>query len=331
LHIYLIDLLACPACQGDLWWKIKRKGNNRIEEGDAVCEQCAASYPIRDGIAVFLPPDGQRNDLWEQLDSQLLVYLKEHPEIERKLMRPPVDKLNPADIFFRALVLEERGEHRLARKLERLAKKGLYTGEYLQCWQSQVEWVIGELSGTSRPVIDLASGRGYLVEKMARNLSNMIVATDFSPRVLMRDKIWFEEEGLYKQISFLAVDARRTPFRDQSIGTLTTNLGLPNIEHPKGLLRELRRIVAGKFLGISFFYPQDDEANAKVLKEYGLDMFFLPETTAKFHAADWEMDFVNQCESSANPTPSSEILDGAKIDSFPIMETTLRWGVIAAE
>lgn len=331
MHTYLVELLQCPVCRGDLSWNIKRKGNDRIEEGDAVCEQCAVSYPIREGIAVFLPTDSQRNDMWEQLDSQLLVYLNEHPDIERKLMGTPVNKLNPADIFFRALVLEERGEPRLARELERQAEKGLYTEEYLRCWRSQVDWVISQLSGISGPVFDLASGRGYLVEQMARNLSTMIVATDFSPRVLMRDKIWFEEEGLYDQISFLAVDARRTPFRDRSIGTLTTNLGLPNIEHPQGLLLELRRIVAGKFLGISFFYPQDDATNAKVLKEYGLDMLFLPETRAKFLAADWEMDFVNQCDSRAKPTPASGILEGAKIDRFPAAETTLKWGVIVAE
>jgi len=331
LHTYLVDLLQCPDCTGDLTWNFKRKSDNRIEEGMAVCEDCKSEYPVSRGIAVFLPTDGQRNDMWEQIDSQFLVYLKEHPEIERKLMDTPVDKLNPADIFFRALVLEERGEHRLARELERMAEKGLYTREYLRCWQSQVEWILGELSGTSGPVIDLASGRGYLIEKMARYLSNLIVATDFSPRVLMRDKIWFEEAGLSDRVSFLAVDARHTPFRDQSISALTTNLGLPNIEHPQGLLTELRRIVRGKFLSISFFYSRDDAANAKALKEYGLDMFFLPETREKFLAADWEIDFANQCDAIAKPTPASEVLEGATIDRFPVAETTLKWSVIVAK
>jgi 2-methylcitrate dehydratase PrpD len=54
-------------------------------------------------------------------------------------MDAPNETLEAGDLFYRALVLEERGEYKQARELERIAEKGLYTSEYLQCWRSQME------------------------------------------------------------------------------------------------------------------------------------------------------------------------------------------------
>jgi ubiquinone/menaquinone biosynthesis C-methylase UbiE len=59
---------------------------------------------------------------------------------------------------------------------------------------------------------------------------------------------------LYSQLSLLALDARRMPFQEGSVEMLTTNLGLQNIEEPDSLMRELRRVVGGRFLSISHFY-----------------------------------------------------------------------------
>ena len=38
------------------------------------------NYPVREGIGLFLLPDLPRNDLWEQAESQLSRYLREHTE-----------------------------------------------------------------------------------------------------------------------------------------------------------------------------------------------------------------------------------------------------------
>jgi uncharacterized protein YbaR (Trm112 family) len=43
-------MLACPACQGDL----------RLEADRVVCERCARTYPIVDGIPVLIPEQGQK-------------------------------------------------------------------------------------------------------------------------------------------------------------------------------------------------------------------------------------------------------------------------------
>ena len=40
----LLELLACPACQGDV----------QLKDNKIVCKKCQRSYPIVDGIPVLL-------------------------------------------------------------------------------------------------------------------------------------------------------------------------------------------------------------------------------------------------------------------------------------
>jgi len=331
MHDYLIDMLECPICHGALTWRVVEYNADRIQEAEAQCVECAATYPVREGIGLFLTPDLPRDDLWEQAASQLILYLRDHPEVERQLMDAPLDTLAPVDQFFRALVLEERGEYDRAKVAKGLARSGLYTPEYLACHESQINYVVEHLTASNGPIVDLASGRGYLVEALARRFRRPIVATDFSPRVLRRDRRWLEFFGLYDRVSLIAFDARRTPFKDGTVETLTTNLGLPNIEEPGRLLAELRRIVSGIFLAISHFFPEDDEANAKVIREARLDpLLFRRSALDSFTAAGWQVQVANVCKGKALPTPRSELLEGAGIDALPAAQTMLEWCVLVA-
>ncbi|HLO33112.1 MAG TPA: methyltransferase domain-containing protein [Anaerolineales bacterium] len=329
MHTYLIEMLECPACHGKLDWSIAEQNENHIEAAEAHCNTCAATYSVRDGIGLFLTPELQLNDLWEQVDSGLLQHLREHPELERQLMEVSPDTLAPADRFFRALVLEEQGHYFEARVVEASANLGLYTPQYMNCWDSQMDYVVEWLDTTEGPIVDLASGRGYLVEKLARRLKNPIVATDFSSRVLRRDRRWLESLGLYDRVSLLAFDARHTPFKDGAVGTLTTNLGLPNIEEPGHLLGELRRIVTGAFLAISFFFREDDRANAKVIHEAKLEALLYRRTALEhYRAAGWNVEVKNACVGEAHPTPAGVVLDGARVDNLPVANTRLEWCVL---
>ena len=100
MHIYLIEMLDCPACHSKLDWSITERNENRIEMAEAHCNTCAATYPVRDGIGLFLTPELQGNDLWEQVDSGLIQHLREHPELEHQLMEVPLDTLAPTDQFW---------------------------------------------------------------------------------------------------------------------------------------------------------------------------------------------------------------------------------------
>jgi len=325
-------MLECPVCHNELDWTILERSDTRILTAEICCQACRAPYAVRDGIGLFLAPNVSRNDLWQQADSQLTQYLRQHPDVERRLMQSPLGTLSPADQFFRALVLEERGNYAEAKATEDLASAGLYTSEYLACWNSQLNYVIEELALLDGPIVDMASGRCYLVEQLAQRLKHPIVASDVSPRVLQQARRRLEWRGVYEQISLLVFDAQSTPFKADMIKTLTTNLGLANIREPGDLLRELRRIVCGKFLAISHFYPENGDANVQKLSELGLaTLLFRRSALACFANAGWEVEVVNSCLGTARPTPIGTVLEGASIDTLPVAETTLEWCTLIAE
>lgn len=331
MHAFLLDMLQCPECAGELQWDIARRDGDRIEQADVRCRQCGASYFVWEGIGMFLPPNLPRNDLWEQTSTALGRYLKEHPEVEERLMASPVAALSPADRFYRALALEERGDFAQARAIAEAALADLYTPEYLACHESQRLWVIDRIRSRPGPVVDLASGRGDLAERIARELHRPVIATDFSPRVLRRDRRALEAAGLYEHVSLMAMDARRTPLKDGTVSTLTTNLGLPNIEKPGELLAELRRVVSGEFLAITHFYPNDDEANLGPLREFGVAPLLVRESLVDLMTqAGWRVEVANARMGRALPTPASELLEGAQIDALPVAETVLEWCTIRA-
>ena len=331
MHDYLVKMLICPACRGSLSWTISEQRGDRIEAADASCTLCEANYPVRDGIGLFLTPDLPRHDLWEEVESGLPAYLRENPETAQQLLEAPLETLGAADYFFRSMALEERGDFDTAKAVADKAEGGLYTKAYLAASERILEAAIDHLEKGSGPIVDLASGRGHLVERIVRRLKRPVVMTDFSPLILRRNRRWFTHFGLYEQISLLAFDARKTPFADNAVQTLTTYYGLANIERPGELLAELRRIVSGTFLACTLFYPEGDEANRAVIREIGLEeMMYSRLALAQFEAAKWRVSFVEQVDGEALPTPRSELLGGAGIDGLPVAPTTILWRLLAA-
>ncbi|MEW6567207.1 MAG: methyltransferase domain-containing protein [Chloroflexota bacterium] len=331
MHEFLVEMLECPSCHGSLEWRVGAARAGHVERAEAVCSRCGASYPVRDGIGLFLTPDLARHDLWQEVESQLAQYLKEHPQVRALLMESPLETLPPADRFYRAMALEEEGHFKPASEIIRQTLSELYSPEYLANHELEMGLVIERLADGTGPVIDLASGRGQLVERLARSLARPVVASDFSPRVLRRNRRWILGEGLDDRVTLLAFDARRTPFRPGSVQTMTTNLGLPNIEQPGQLLRELRRIVGGTLLAISIFYPEEDEANGAVIRQAGLaPLLYRQSALQQFTDAGWKVESIGETRGPARPTPTSVLLEGAGIDGLPVAETTLEWCTLVA-
>lgn len=331
MRSYVVHMLECPLCHGSLLWAVSQRQDDEIVEAEALCSACASTYPVREGIGLFLTPDLPRDDLWEQAESGLVQYLRANPAVERRLMGVPPESLAPADLFFRSMVLEERGAYDQARALAEQAHTQLYTPEYRACHESQRAYVTQRLATTSGPIVDLASGRGDLVEYLARHLPNQIIASDFSPRILRRDRSWFAHFGLGERVSFLAFDARRTPFKSASVATLTSNLGLPNVAESDLLVPELRRIVSGELLSISYFVPEDDAANVAAIQDSGGFSLLLRNTALRrFAAAGWQAELANICHGRALPTPRGVVIEDAGIDGIPVAETTLEWGTFVA-
>ena len=191
--------------------------------------------------------------------------------------------------------------------------------------------VLKRLGVGEGPVVHLTSGRGYLAEELAGRLDRHVVLADFSLEVLLRNRRYFEFLGLYRKVSLIACDARRLPFRDRAVETMTTNLGLANIETPGDVLGELRRVVAGEFLAISHFFPDDDVENAEVIKKFGLETFlFKNSALERFARAGFRVELANVCRGKALPTPQSWLIPGAAIDALPVAETELTWCTLIA-
>ncbi|HET6444093.1 MAG TPA: Trm112 family protein [candidate division Zixibacteria bacterium] len=327
---YLIDLLCCPICHGDLSWTITARKGSQIEEGTSSCVECGAEYPIRQGIAVYLTASDNPEDLWQDVESNLMSAIKENPDLNKALMNSSIESLNPADQFFRAMALEELGDFEGAESAEKIAHKGLYTREFLDCWKAQVEYLIGKLERENGPIIDIASGRCYLVKEMVQGLAAPIVASDFSLQVMKRNRQWLEFHGLTERVSLLVFDARQSPFKTRSIQCMTTNLGLPNMRGATSVYNELRRVVSGRFLGISNFYLEQD-ANAETIASYGLaELLYEKQLEVGLSEAGFRIDIENRCRGEAKPTPVGEVLKDAQIDGLPVADTDIDWCVIQA-
>jgi uncharacterized protein YbaR (Trm112 family) len=327
---YLVEILECPKCHGKLDWNITEQSPDRIESAEACCQDCSSTYPVRDGIGVFLTTDLKRNDYWEQAD-RLEQYLRQNPGLEERLMDVPLDTLGPVDQHYRGDIHKSRGDIEAANAAYFLSRKAMFSAEANRCMDGQMDCLINEASQSDSPIFDLASGDCGLVRRMLKDLPNMIVVTDFSPTVLVRNRKWLMEQGLYDRVSLLAFDARQTPFATNSISLLTTHAGLNNIQNPGNLLEELDRIVEGRFLAISSFYPEDDQENGAVIKEAGLgETSYLNRLLKLFNSAKWTVEVKNTCSVKTSAAPTGVVLEGAKVDLLPSYDTCLDWCVLSA-
>jgi SAM-dependent methyltransferase len=217
--------------------------------------------------------------------------------------------------MFRSFVLEERGDFEGARAAAPSMSE-LYTPEMNACRQEAFDALLAKLDG---PVVDLASGRCLLLELM----DVPAVATDVSPMVLNRAK----ERGIASEV--LAFDARQTPFADGAVETMTTFLGLANVEDPGPLFSELPRVVRGRLLAIHMLYPLGD-ANAEAIETMRLERLLYREPFLDGLAtAGWAVEVVFECRARALPTPVGDVLEAA-IDGLPAAPTEIDWVVVEA-
>ena len=325
-----VELLQCPACGGALEWTVLGREGDRIAEATATCAGCDAEYSVQRGVAILLPPEHAQVDLWQDTEDWLAAHLRERPEVARALLEPDPSELAPADLFYRALALERRGDFAAARRVAELADERLYTEDTRACRDRQLDALVAA-TAEDDPVVDLASGRGALVERLAARDDRRVLATDVSPQVLLRTGAALDALGLAGRVSLLACDARRTPFRDRAVATLTTHLGLANVADPGQLLAELRRVVSGRMLALTPFYTRDDEANGAAIATLGLErLLYRDALLSELAAAGWSARVASSCRALALPTPVGVVLEGAAIDGLPVVETELEWALVEA-
>jgi len=229
------------------------------------------------------------------------------------------------------MILEEQQQFPSAQLARDAAREGMYTPGYLAAWKNQMRFVTHRLSALPGPVVDLATGLGYLLECALPETTQPFVATDVSPRVLLQDQKRFGELGMGERLSFLAFDARHPPFADRSIPTLVTNVGLANIEEPGDLLKELRRVLAGTLTAIMLFYPEEEGPNSKLIRQLKLESLLYRESALRlFEGAGFSVQVHNSQRVVARPTENGEIMPEVQPDRLPAVETEVEWCTLVA-
>jgi hypothetical protein len=111
----------------------------------------------------------------------------------------------------------------------------------------------------------------------------------------------------------------KSPFKNKSVKTITTYVGLQNINNPEKIFGELRRICGGKFYSACVFCAEDNITNRKDLENDGLDNTWIKNKYLEgFNNAGFASIVENSIITLDEPTPVGEIIKGVKIDRFPV-------------
>lgn len=328
----VVPWLVCPQCRDELKWNMHRRDGDRIVEADARCPGCGDTFEVRDGIAALLAarPDPAA-DLWEEAEGHLSAHLRGDATLSARLMDGPLDQLNPADRFLRAMVLEDRGRLGEAQAAVESAWPGLYTAAMRESAAAMIDEVVSRVPGEAGrgPVVDLACGRGMLLTRIAQ-AGHAVVGTDVSVRVLRGVLRRLRHRGLAGRVSLVAADLRHVPLRDAGAGLLTTHLGLDNLSPAHaldGVLAECRRVAGGTFLSIC---QAEQTGTGLRWPPHAGEVSPRHPLLARMDRRGWRSTVLACSDADAEPTPQSQVLEGVRIDAFPPVPTIVHWSLIAA-
>lgn len=54
---WLLDILVCPLCKGELSLENAERRGDEIISGMLRCESCGVNYPVTEGIPDMVPPE----------------------------------------------------------------------------------------------------------------------------------------------------------------------------------------------------------------------------------------------------------------------------------
>jgi ubiquinone/menaquinone biosynthesis C-methylase UbiE len=156
--------------------------------------------------------------------------------------------------------------------------------------------------------------------------SGIYIATDFSLSVLQSNLRWLQKNGLDKQATLLAFDAKAMPFRDSSVSAIVSNIGFPNIRNGEKAVDETFRILTQDgVLVTNFMFTSEQTKNYVKAKELGFDQFYIRKSTEDvFRKTGFEFDLHELYRGQVRPTPGG-------IDGLPIVPDTYSFCVLKAK
>lgn len=266
-------------------------------------------------------------DTWDENRSGLARFFDGHPDIAAALDESDNDSLNGADLAAKSALYQDRGLLREAAELFQQAWRKCYPAEYISAFETELDFIAGELVNCPGPITDIASGRGMLAEKLLAKTRAPINATDLSQSVL-RDHLGarFPEEIKSGRLTLTACDARSLPFPDGALPAVTTCLGLQNIPGPERALRELRRVCGGRLYALCMFFPDNDRENQEAAARLGLEgAYSKKELTGLLERCGWQVSCHEGPAFRLPPTPVGVVVPGAGFDALPVRETNAQF------
>ena len=316
---FLKEILICPECHEELIWEITDETKAHIMEAKIKCTNCTKTYAVKNGVGCFVDYQDSPDDSWERVEDWLKNFTAENPDITEKLMTTDIEKLNAADIMIRSMLNKIKGNHDEAEILNKLYRQKAYKEETLKAGYAQADYIINALKNEKDFILDVASGQGTLISKFLENTDTCVVSSDMSLNVLEKAKESAEKGGFGDRVSYMAFDLNKSPFKNKSVKTITTYVGLQNIENPEKIFGELRRICGGKLYSACVFCCEDNVINRKALENDGLDKTWIKNKyIEQFNNAGFVSIVENSIATVDDPTPVGEIVQGVGIDGFPV-------------
>src|SRR5690625_2361941 len=141
----------------------------------------------------------------------------------------------------------------VARMFDAVAQRYDVTNDILSLWQDRAWRVATRRAVAAEPgmrVLDLAAGTGTSSEAYA-DAGVDVVPCDFSTGMVAVGK------RRRPDLSFVAGDATRLPFADESFDVVTISFGLRNVVDTELALREMRRVTrpGGRLVVCDFSRP----------------------------------------------------------------------------
>jgi SAM-dependent methyltransferase len=213
----LRTLLACPACYGDLaGWR------DDASSYELRCGGCGATYDVRDGIPLLLPPGFDATHVHDELDHahdhkhQQATYFDREVAEEFEIERP----YGAPDAY--------------RRTLEDKFRRG-----------------IGGLDVAGATVIDACCGSGMDAEMLER-AGARVLAVDISEGCARRAQERARRHGLTYAV--VVGDVERLPVRARAAEIAFVHDGLHHLSDPMSGVRELARVASR---GVSINEPAE--------------------------------------------------------------------------
>lgn len=323
MNLELRKKLFCPMCQSDLEWKIEERTKHQLVKGRACCVKCGAVYPVENSMAVFLPPKLQDMRIWKRGERVAKAQIEES-SLSRQMVSVEQD-MSSEEILKKISQVEdidaEVSTVLYEKYMEKVGMKNTFAilNELTRQCVEQIE--------EEGIVLDFASGKCILAEEIVNAGKFQLIISDINPIILGKSKNSLQKKGCLEQVSFIVCDIRRSPFRNKSIHTITTLLGLQNIIPYKGILEEIER-VADKFLCISAFMTESVEANLQELYRYGIEEAWIKDKLKKkSYQMGWHSRELCSMYDMARAIKTEDIRTRYAVMKFPVVDTMLEYNL----